>query len=86
VCSSDLAACFVELDADGKLSYQYYYTEHHLIYHKSFLFFTSSLGAAGTFWLYGLICVLGFAFILVKLPETRGHTLEQIEGDLATRR
>jgi hypothetical protein len=40
------------------------------------------LGADGTFWLYGAICVLGFLFILVALPETKGKTLEQIERDL----
>jgi len=30
------------------------------------------LKASGTFWLYGLICVLGFWFILKKLPEHPG--------------
>jgi len=40
------------------------------------------LGSAGTFWLYAAICVAGFIFIKMKLPETRGKTLEQIEGDL----
>jgi sugar porter (SP) family MFS transporter len=42
----------------------------------------SKLGAAGTFWLYALVCVLGFLFIWRKLPETKGRTLEQIENDL----
>jgi len=37
------------------------------------------LKASGTFWLYGLICVLGFWFILKKLPETKGKSLEEIE-------
>ena len=41
-----------------------------------------SLGAAGTFWLYAGICVLGFTFIFFKLPETKGKTLEQIEREL----
>ena len=39
------------------------------------------LGAAGTFWLYALICAAGAVFIRRKLPETKGKTLEQIEGD-----
>jgi sugar porter (SP) family MFS transporter len=40
------------------------------------------LGPAGTFWLYAGICLAGFFFILVKLPETKGKTLEQIEREL----
>jgi SP family arabinose:H+ symporter-like MFS transporter len=41
------------------------------------------LKASGTFWLYGLICVLGFWFIFKKLPETKGKSLEEIERDIA---
>ena len=40
------------------------------------------LKASGTFWLYGLICLLGFFFILKKLPETKGKSLEQIEHEM----
>ncbi len=39
------------------------------------------LKASGTFWLYGIICVLGFIFILNRLRETRGKSLEQIEHE-----
>ena len=39
------------------------------------------LGAAGTFWLYAGVCVVGFAFIWTMLPETKGKTLEEIEAD-----
>jgi len=42
----------------------------------------AKLGSAGTFWLYGAICVAGFVFIKFKLPETKGKTLEQIEREL----
>ena len=42
----------------------------------------TGLGPSGTFWLYAVICVLGLVFIWRKLPETKGRTLEQIEGDL----
>jgi sugar porter (SP) family MFS transporter len=37
------------------------------------------LNASGTFWLYGVICFSGFLFILKKLPETKGKSLEEIE-------
>jgi len=37
------------------------------------------LNASGTFWLYGFICFSGFLFILKKLPETKGKSLEEIE-------
>ena len=48
----------------------------------TFPILNAKLGAAGTFWLYAVICVLGFIFIWKRLPETKGRTLEQIEGDL----
>ena len=38
--------------------------------------------ASGTFWLYGGICLLGFLFILKRLPETKGKSLEEIENEL----
>jgi len=41
-----------------------------------------SIGAEGTFWLYGGICLAGFLFIRRKLPETKGKTLEEIEKEL----
>jgi MFS family permease len=41
-----------------------------------------SLGAHGAFWLYGMICVVGFVVIFRSLPETRGKSLEQIEREL----
>ena len=49
----------------------------------TFPLLNASLGASGTFWLYGAICVAGGLFIFVKLPETNGRTLEEIERDLA---
>jgi SP family xylose:H+ symportor-like MFS transporter len=41
-----------------------------------------ALGPASTFWLYSAICAVGFVFILLRVPETRGKTLEQIESEL----
>lgn len=40
------------------------------------------LNASGTFWLYAFICLSGFLFILKKLPETKGKSLEEIESKL----
>ena len=40
------------------------------------------LKASGTFWLYGLICIMGFWFIYKKLPETKGKSLEEIEHEM----
>jgi MFS transporter, SP family, arabinose:H+ symporter len=40
------------------------------------------LKASGTFWLYGVICVMGFVFIWKKLPETKGKSLEEIESEM----
>lgn len=37
------------------------------------------LMASGTFWLYAMICLAGFVFILKKVPETKGKSLEEIE-------
>ena len=48
----------------------------------TFPILNAKLGSAGTFWLYAAICVGGFIFIKLKLPETKGKTLEQIEREL----
>ena len=45
----------------------------------TFPLLNNALRASGTFWLYGFICVLGFWFIMKKLPETKGRSLEEIE-------
>ena len=44
--------------------------------------FNSRLGSAGTFRLYAAVCVAGFIFILVKLPETKGRPWSSLEPDL----
>ncbi|WP_235296922.1 sugar porter family MFS transporter [Portibacter marinus] len=47
----------------------------------TFPLLNKSLGAYGTFWVYGLICLIGFIFIKAKLPETKGKSLEEIETE-----
>ena len=48
----------------------------------SFPLLNESLQAAGTFWLYGGICLTGFFFIRARLPETKGKSLEDIEKEI----
>ncbi|MGV3557255.1 sugar porter family MFS transporter [Larkinella arboricola] len=38
------------------------------------------LGTYGPFWLYALICLLGFWFVRRNVYETKGRTLEELEG------
>jgi sugar porter (SP) family MFS transporter len=51
----------------------------------SFPFLNKAFGASGTFALYSIICFLGFFYILKKLPETKGKSLEQIERELTVK-
>ena len=41
-----------------------------------------TIGASGTMWVYAVMNVLAFLFIWRLLPETAGHSLEEIEGAL----
>jgi SP family sugar porter-like MFS transporter len=52
----------------------------------TFPLLNSLLKASGTFWLYGMICALGFWFILKRLPETKGKSLEGIEKEMKSYR
>ena len=49
---------------------------------ETFPILREHLGAALTFWIYAAICAFGFVLFKLRLPETKGRTLEQIEGDL----
>lgn len=51
----------------------------------SFPLLNASLGAAGSFLLYGVICAFGYLYILRNVPETKGVTLEALEEQLAAR-
>lgn len=35
-----------------------------------------------TFYIYSAVCAIGFVFILMKIKETRGKTLEEVEASL----
>lgn len=42
------------------------------------------LGSTYTFMIYGIFAVLGFIFILIKIPETKGKSLEELEAQLTS--
>jgi MFS family permease len=48
----------------------------------SFPTIRENLGWANNFWLYGVICLVGFIILYFILPETKNKSLEQIEKEL----
>ncbi len=48
----------------------------------TFPMLNAALGAAGTFWTYAAVCLAGAVFIGLRLQETKGKTLEEIETDV----
>jgi SP family sugar porter-like MFS transporter len=48
----------------------------------TFPLLNAALGAAGTFWTYAAICLAGLVFLYLRLPETKGRTLEEIDANL----
>lgn len=48
----------------------------------TFPILAKKLGAYGPFYLYAGICFLGFLFVLKKVRETKGQTLEELEDNL----
>jgi MFS transporter, SP family, xylose:H+ symportor len=46
----------------------------------SFPFIDRALGSAGAFFTYSTICTAGAVFVWYFVPETKGRTLEEIEG------
>ncbi|XP_013395118.1 proton myo-inositol cotransporter isoform X2 [Lingula anatina] len=51
-----------------------------LLVSMTFLTLTESLTRYGTFWLYAGLGTIGFIFLLILLPETKGKSLEEMEG------
>lgn len=39
----------------------------------------SAIGSSGTYFIYGLFAVAGLLFVIIKLPETKGKSLESLE-------
>jgi SP family galactose:H+ symporter-like MFS transporter len=50
-----------------------------LIIALTFLTLIQFLGRSGTFWLYAVVGILAWLFCYKLVPETKGHTLEEIE-------
>jgi MFS family permease len=48
----------------------------------SFPIFSDAIGLGSSFWIFSAICLAGFFFILARLPETKGKSLEQIQREL----
>jgi len=48
----------------------------------TFPILAKKLGAYGPFYLYAGICLLGFVFVLRRVKETKGQTLEELEHNL----
>jgi sugar porter (SP) family MFS transporter len=48
----------------------------------TFPLINAALRASGTFWVYAIICLAGWLYLFVYLPETKGRTLEEIEASL----
>ncbi|MES2825419.1 MAG: sugar porter family MFS transporter [Pseudomonadota bacterium] len=44
-----------------------------------------NMGSTTTFIIYGIFAILGFAFVVRYLPETKGKTLEQLEQSLVNK-
>lgn len=47
---------------------------------QTFPVLQKTIGAAFTFWIYAACSLVGFVFIAIFLPETKGRTLEEIEA------
>jgi MFS family permease len=45
----------------------------------------STLGPAGTFLVFGVLAAAALLFVLLFIPETKGRTLEELEGELMSR-
>ena len=49
---------------------------------QTFPLMYEKMGLANCFWVYSGICFAGFIYLVKRLPETRGKSLEQLEREL----
>jgi MFS family permease len=53
-----------------------------LIVSVTFLDLVAAIGSAGAFLAYAVLSLGALAFVAAMVPETKGHSLEEIEADL----
>ena len=46
---------------------------------QMFPWLLENIGAAGTFWLFAVLCIPALYLVWKVIPETKGKTLEEIE-------
>ena len=56
-----------------------------LIVSATFLNLVAAAGSAGAFLAYAVLSLVALVFVGLMVPETKGHSLEQIEADLEQR-
>jgi len=52
-----------------------------LIVSATFLNLVAAAGESGTFLIYAILSIVALGFVIALVPETKGHSLEQIELD-----
>lgn len=50
-----------------------------LLVSLTFLTAVNALGKDVVFWIYAAFAVVGLVFVRLWVPETKGHTLEEVE-------
>ena len=45
----------------------------------------AAITPTGMFWFYGFFAILGIIFVMRRVPETKGKTLEEVSDELASR-
>lgn len=56
-----------------------------LIVSQSFLSLTQAIGTGWTFFIFGVVSILGLLFVIIYVPETKGMPIEDIEKMLEKR-